>query len=869
MLGLFLVFTIFPSFAEHPMIAQLIREKQQKMEKLESCKGTTKNLKIAGISTLGITAVGIGANIAEAVVLDKTKDKVEDAKKARDVQLQIKEERIKREEEERARQEQQMRLQMAMALSNQPGAAKAANVAGAQTNAQPSVQSGGNSITISMKKKVDNKTMALAEARKYEDAQNGIKDLALSEQLCDDSYPAMLTCKVNDKSYVFYFDLQELPEHEFRNPSINKDNIIGTIKANENFSDIDTSTCTIATSTVVCRKNNFAIQKFRFGYEKAAEAEAERISEFKDVRLDDIEQVKRLIYFKGLVSNSGNCKVESTSGAGQDFVKCEEDGDVKIFEFDNIVKSKNRSGQVEKSLQKYLCGTDNTNLIDANCAGDVNYIMYGTRTKPEVKEEKPAKAEGKTVSLYQKVQLNNLSQAKRFMAEVGVSDSASCVVSRTGVYAGVGRESQDFLKCGDTEYEFDDLSDSSNDQGGRVYTSLQKQFCGNTGKSVENEDCMKTVIKVWGGTIDKPEVKEEKKAEEAETEPSAKQVCKEAEPFAVWEGGECKYEGDECTTVLGSGIGVYEKTDDGLKCKIERCRLPGFDINVKNGGYSCTGLASEKAPKQVEEKPKQEEPKPVVLKNTAKQDCEQGGKGLWVNGECKHYGDRCEVFIGKGWGYYEETSSGLKCRLVSCEGDGYVVNEDDDSRTCKSASFNTAVTEPVAIQPKVEPESKVEPKKVKTEPESKKEEEHDWTVPANARYDSGYTNDRDAPIYWIGGQMVKIGKDNKPTVVDNYDDIKKREEEKKLKEEQEAREAKAQKQAEFEQRLKDSEQQRKKTQAWQKAACDKAGCGWDCRIDRVTKGVLKVYCKGIEKYYDDKLNDDLKDYWEDIWSDYR
>jgi hypothetical protein len=81
-------------------IYKLIQEKQQKMEKLEKCQGTTKNLKIAGISTLGITAVGIGANIAEAVVLDKTKDQVKDAKVARDAELKIKEDRIQREEQD-------------------------------------------------------------------------------------------------------------------------------------------------------------------------------------------------------------------------------------------------------------------------------------------------------------------------------------------------------------------------------------------------------------------------------------------------------------------------------------------------------------------------------------------------------------------------------------------------------------------------------------------------------------------------------------------------------------------------------------------------------------------------------------------------
>lgn len=88
--GLILSLVSVACFAENPRIAQLIQEKQQKMEKLEKCKGTTKNLKIAGISTLGITAVGIGANIAEAVVLSNTKDDVKKAQAARDAQLEIK-----------------------------------------------------------------------------------------------------------------------------------------------------------------------------------------------------------------------------------------------------------------------------------------------------------------------------------------------------------------------------------------------------------------------------------------------------------------------------------------------------------------------------------------------------------------------------------------------------------------------------------------------------------------------------------------------------------------------------------------------------------------------------------------------------------
>lgn len=106
-----LILSLIPGFClgVNDRIYKLMQEKQAKMEKLEKCQGTTKNLKIAGISTLGITAVGVGANIAEAVVLKNTKEDVEKAKKARDAQQTIKNEREaaekKRQEEERQRQE--------------------------------------------------------------------------------------------------------------------------------------------------------------------------------------------------------------------------------------------------------------------------------------------------------------------------------------------------------------------------------------------------------------------------------------------------------------------------------------------------------------------------------------------------------------------------------------------------------------------------------------------------------------------------------------------------------------------------------------------------------------------------------------------
>ena len=50
----------------NPAITKLINEKQQKMEQLEQCAKKVTGFKIAGISTLGLTAVGIGGNVALA-----------------------------------------------------------------------------------------------------------------------------------------------------------------------------------------------------------------------------------------------------------------------------------------------------------------------------------------------------------------------------------------------------------------------------------------------------------------------------------------------------------------------------------------------------------------------------------------------------------------------------------------------------------------------------------------------------------------------------------------------------------------------------------------------------------------------------------
>lgn len=57
--------------AESATVAKLLAEKQQKMAKLEQCAKKVKGFKIAGISTLGLTAVGVGGNV---MLASKQKD---------------------------------------------------------------------------------------------------------------------------------------------------------------------------------------------------------------------------------------------------------------------------------------------------------------------------------------------------------------------------------------------------------------------------------------------------------------------------------------------------------------------------------------------------------------------------------------------------------------------------------------------------------------------------------------------------------------------------------------------------------------------------------------------------------------------------
>ena len=98
-------------------IASLTQEKLNKIAKLEECQKSTKGLKIAGITTLGVSAIGIGANIGEAVALNKLDSKIETAQQTKsDLDIQITDIQRKKVEGEAAK----LAAQSGVNLVNQP-----------------------------------------------------------------------------------------------------------------------------------------------------------------------------------------------------------------------------------------------------------------------------------------------------------------------------------------------------------------------------------------------------------------------------------------------------------------------------------------------------------------------------------------------------------------------------------------------------------------------------------------------------------------------------------------------------------------------------------------------------------------------------
>lgn len=87
-----LLISIIPSlcFGASARYTQLVREKQRKYDELQKCLGATKGLKIAGVSTLGLTAVGVSTNIAQSETKKSYDKKLERAdEKLNNIKKQI------------------------------------------------------------------------------------------------------------------------------------------------------------------------------------------------------------------------------------------------------------------------------------------------------------------------------------------------------------------------------------------------------------------------------------------------------------------------------------------------------------------------------------------------------------------------------------------------------------------------------------------------------------------------------------------------------------------------------------------------------------------------------------------------------------
>ena len=81
LLGLMIAIAPNICFGGGARYTQLVREKQRKMEELQKCMGSTQGLKIAGLSTLGLTAVGVAGNVAEAKKLDEYESSIKSKEK--------------------------------------------------------------------------------------------------------------------------------------------------------------------------------------------------------------------------------------------------------------------------------------------------------------------------------------------------------------------------------------------------------------------------------------------------------------------------------------------------------------------------------------------------------------------------------------------------------------------------------------------------------------------------------------------------------------------------------------------------------------------------------------------------------------------
>lgn len=118
MVSFFCIMTVAVSSVSYgvpmtPQIRNLLEEKEEKIKALEQCDGKRKGWMIAGISTIGLTAVGVGVNIAQSSKSNKLSDQIDNANQElqrhethlTQIQSQISEkERAKAEAEKAARE---------------------------------------------------------------------------------------------------------------------------------------------------------------------------------------------------------------------------------------------------------------------------------------------------------------------------------------------------------------------------------------------------------------------------------------------------------------------------------------------------------------------------------------------------------------------------------------------------------------------------------------------------------------------------------------------------------------------------------------------------------------------------------------------
>ena len=88
-------------------IQRLLDQKEEKIKQLEKCEGKKQGWMIAGISTIGLTAVGVGVNIAQANKSNRLSGEIEQSKQ----ELERQQERLSRIEGQISKKEQEAKAE--------------------------------------------------------------------------------------------------------------------------------------------------------------------------------------------------------------------------------------------------------------------------------------------------------------------------------------------------------------------------------------------------------------------------------------------------------------------------------------------------------------------------------------------------------------------------------------------------------------------------------------------------------------------------------------------------------------------------------------------------------------------------------------